>query len=170
MIEERYDNLSDTSPHEQYLLILSESETCFGSEYTALASEIQDRIDGDELTIQEYFHPLEDVTNSSRLIQNSVWLIHWDECLKNQDYPCLDSFLDQSMFPNYTEAIICIENGGYQKAKEIERKYRGISVAYSKDTLFSCAKIHFSDFNPTYTSGKERVKSWNNEICERLGI
>lgn len=170
MIEERYDNLDAASPHEQYLLILSESETCFGSDYSEIAREIKDRINGDQLTVHEYFHPLEDVANSSRLIQNSVWLIHWEECLKSQEYPCLDSFLDPSMFPNYAEAIICTEEGGYEKAKEIEREYKGISIAYSKETLVSFAKIHFSDFNPAYTSGKERVKSWNNEVCERLGI
>lgn len=170
MIEERYKNLDAVSPHEQYLLILSESGRCFGSDFSDLAVEIKEQIDGDELTVQEYFHPLEDVTNSSRLLQNSVWLIHWEECLEGESYSCLDSFLDPSMFPNYAEAIICTEDGGYEKAKEIEREYKRTSVAYSKDTLFACAKIHFSDFNPTYTSGKERVKSWNNEICERLGI
>lgn len=170
MIEKRYESLADTSPHEEYLLILSEGGECFGSDFTELAYEIKDRIDGDELTVQEYFHPLEDVTNSTRLIQNSVWLIHWEECLDGDDYPCLDSFLDPSMFPNYAEAIICTEEGGREEAKEIERKYKRTSVAYSKDTLFACARIHFAHINPTFTSGKHKVKSWNNEVCARLGI
>jgi len=162
--------LEATSPHEQYLLILSESGSCFGSDFSDLAYEIKDRIDGDKLTVQEYYHPLEDVTNSSRLIQNSVWLIHWEECLERDDYPCLDSFLDPSMFPNYGEVIICTEDGGLAEAKEIERNYKRTSVAYSRDTLFACARIHFSDINPEHTSGKEKVKAWNNEVCERLGI
>lgn len=170
MIEERYDSLDAASPHEQYLLILSESRTCFGTDFTDLAHEIKDRIDGDELTVQEKFHPLEEMDNSSRLIQNSVWLIHWEECLQDEKYPRLDSYLDPSMFPNYAEAIICTEKGGYEKAKAIEREYKRTTVAYSKDTLFACARIHFSEFNPAHKRGKERVKSWNNEICERLGI
>lgn len=170
MIEKRYESLDEASPHEEYLLVLSESGSCFGSDFSELAHEIKDRIGGDALTVQEYFHPLEDVTNSTRLIQNSVWLIHWDECLANGDYPCLDSFLDPGMFPNYAEAIICIEDGGLQKAKEIERQYKRTTVAYSRDTLFASAKIHFADIDPTHTSGKKKVKDWNNEVCGRLGI
>lgn len=170
MIEKRYESLAETSPHEEYLLVLSESGSCFGSDFSELADEIKGRIGGDELTVQEYFHPLEDVTNSARLIQNSVWLIHWEECLENNDYPCLDSFLDPCMFPNHAEAIICTEEGGLQEAKEIERKYKRTTVAYSKDTLFASARIHFADINPAHTRGKEKVKAWNNEVCGRLGI
>lgn len=170
MIEERYDDLSDTRPHEQNLLILSEGETCFDSKFVDLANEIQDRIHGDELTVQENFYPLEDMDNISRLIQNSVWLIHWEECLENEEYPCLDVSLDQAMFPTYAEAIICIDDGGYEKAKQVEQEYRGCSVAYSRDTLFSCAKAHFTDFNPKYRRGREHIKSWNNEVCGRLEI
>lgn len=170
MIEKRYESLDETSPHEEYLLILSESGRCFGSDFSDLANEINDRIDGDELTVQEYFHPLDDVTNSNRLIQNSVWLIHWEECLEGDNYPSLDAFLDPSMFPNYAEAIICLEDGGLEKAKKIERIYKRTSVAYSRDTLFAYARSHFAHINPTYTSGKQKVKSWNNEVCARLGI
>lgn len=168
MIEERYECLEDTSPHDQFLLILSESSSCFGYDYSDIAEEIKDGVTGNELSVYKYCHPLKDIDETSRLIQNSIWLIHWEECLKDGDYPHLDVMLDRSMFPVYTEAIICTEDGGREKVKEIENEYKGISVVHSRDTLLSAAKIRLTDINPIVRSGREKLKNWNNEIWDRV--
>ena len=168
MIEKRYGSLNETTPHEQYLLILSEGSKCFGSDFADLTCEINDRVRGSELTVCMYRHPLSDVRDStSRLIQNSVWLIHWEECLENEDYPSLDVILDRSMFPEYAEAIICTEKGGRQEAKQIENQYKGASAVHSKDSLYSAAQTRFADINPLHTRGKKKIKNWNNEVWDR---
>lgn len=168
MIEERYESLDDTSPHDQFLLILSESSRCFGSDFSDLSEEIKDNVVGSELSVYKCRHPLDDIDETSRLIQNSVWLIHWEDCLKDGNYPSLDTMLDRSMFPVYGEAIICTENGGREKGREIKNAYKGTSVVHSKDTLLSAAKMRLTDINPIHRSGREKLKNWNNEIWDRV--
>ena len=170
MIEKRYNDLEDTTPHEEYLLILSKSDACYGTKYSTIASNIENRIDGDDLTIQEYFHPLNKIDNTNRLIQNSVWIVHWEECLENDNYQSLDALLDNALFPNNAQAIICTEKGDREKANQIEKDYPGMDAAHSEVSLYSMAQIHFGHMNPCHTPGKKRVKAWNNEICRKLGI
>lgn len=168
MIEERYDSLDETYPHDQFLLILSKSSSCFGSDFSELTQEIKNGVKGSRLSVYKYRHPLNDVSNTNRLIQNSVWIVHWEDCLEKEDYPALEVALDRSMFPEYGEAIICIEGGGRKKVEEVENKYRGAFVVHSKDTLLNAAKMRLSDINPSYHSGREKLKKWNNEIWERV--
>jgi hypothetical protein len=164
----RYNSTDDAVPHEENLLILTTSNRCYGREYPDIVQEIRDGIRGDKLLIEEYFHSLDDLENWEKLIRNSVWIINWQECMENEDLPCLKFYLDTKRYPNEAEVILCVN--GNEKAKEVRSSYPKVTVAKSKEALVSYAKGHLNTANPISQGGIKKVMEWNNEVCDELGV
>lgn len=164
----RYNDPQDAVPHEENLLILTTSGGCYGHDFTDIVQEIRNGIRGDKLLIQEYFHSLDDLANRDRLIQNSVWIIHWHECLENEPYPHLMHYLETRSYPNEGEVLLCVN--GPDKAAKVGSRYPGVSVASSKEFLVAYAQGHLNTANPACSGGTKKVIEWNNEVCDELGV
>lgn len=165
----RYKNPEDAVPHEENLLILTTSGSCFGHDFTDIVEEIRDGIRGDKLLIEEYFHSLSDLADRDTLIQNSVWIIHWSECLEDKPYPHLEFYLRTRTYPNESEVIICVDDGAVD-ISVIESKYPGVSVASTKQYLVAYACGHLNTANPDHLGGLKKVMEWNHEVCDELGV
>ena len=164
----RYNSPKDAVPHEENLLILTKSGGCYGQDFTDIVQDIRDGIQGDKLLIQEYFHSLDNLVDRDKLIQNSVWIIHWQECLESEPYPHLKHYLDTRSYPNEGEIILCVN--GSDKAETIGSRYPRVSVAPSKEFLVAYAQGHLNTANPACSGGTKKVIEWNNEVCDELGV
>jgi hypothetical protein len=164
----RYNNSNDAVPHEENLLILTRSGRCYGHDFTDIVQDIRSGIQGDKLLIQEYFHSLDDLANRDKLIQNSVWIIHWQECLEDEPYPYLKHYLDTRDYPNEGEIVLCVD--GPAKAEKVESRYPRVAVAPSKQFLVAYAQGHLNTANPACPGGTNKVIAWNNEVCDDLGV
>lgn len=164
----RYYEPKDAVPHEENLLILSSSGSCYGHDFTDIVEEIREGIRGDKLLIEEYFHSLDDLKNRDKLIQNSVWIIHWEECLEAGPYPSLTQYLETRSYPNEAEIIICVD--GQQKKDKVESKYPRVAVAPSKEFLVPYALGYLNSANPVSRGGTQKIMNWNNEVCNDLGV
>ncbi|WP_312911376.1 hypothetical protein [Natronosalvus caseinilyticus] len=164
----RYKIPEDAVPHEENLLILTTSGKCYGHDFTDIVREIRDGIQGDKLLVEEYFHSLSELADRDTLIQNSVWIIHWDECLQNEPYPELKFYLDTRSYPNESEIILCIDDA--PEASSIESKYPGVSVAPTKEYLVAYAHGHLNTANPAHPGGLKKVMEWNNDVCDTLEV
>ncbi len=165
----RYNDPEDAVPHEENLLILSTSGNCYGDDFTEIVEDIRDGIRGDKLLLEEYFHSLSDLADRDTLIQNSVWIIHWNECLKDEPYPNLEFYLQTRSYPNESEIIICVDDE-VSDPSVIESKYPSVSVATSKQYLVAYARGHLNTANPTHPGGLKMVMKWNQEVCDELGV
>lgn len=165
----RYKKPEDAVPHEENLLILTTSGSCYGHDFTDIVEEIRDGIRGDKLLLEEYFHSLSDLADRDTLIQNSVWIIHWNECLKDEPYPGLEFYLRTRSYPNESEVIICVDDGE-SDTSVIESKYPGVSVADTKQFLVAYALGHLNTANPAHSGGLKKVMEWNHEVCDELGV
>lgn len=166
----RYKKEDDAVPHEENILILTSTGKCYSEGFTDLVDEIRGKIRGDKLLIEEYFHSLSDLANHDKLIQNSVWVIHWNECLEDTPYPRLDFYLDSEHYPNEAEVIICVDSGNPSTASAVESKYPAVSVAQRKDVFIAYASAHLNGANPITSGGRKKIMSWNNEVCDELGV
>lgn len=165
----RYKEPEDAVPHEENLLILTTSGRCYGQDFTDIVDEIRDGIHGDKLLIEEYFHSLSDLADRDTLIQNSVWIIDWNECLEDKPYPELDFYLRTRSYPNESEVIICIDDATVE-ASVIESKYPDVSIASTKQYLVAYALGHLNTANPNHSGGRKKVMEWNHEVCDELGV
>lgn len=165
----RYKTPEDAVPHEENLLILTTSGSCYGHDFTDIVQEIRNGIHGDKLLIEEYFHSLSELADRDTLIQNSVWVIHWNECLENQPYPELKFYLSTRSYPNESEVILCVDDGAAE-ASVIESRYPGVSVASTKEYLVAYARGHLNTANPAHYGGLRKIMEWNNEVCDILGV
>lgn len=165
----RYQNPEDAVPHEENLLILTTSGSCYGHDFIDIVEEIRDGIRGDKLLVEEYFHSLSNLADHDTLIQNSVWIIHWNECLEDQPYQDLEFYLRTRTYPNESEVIICVDDGTVD-ASVIESKYPGVSVAPTRQYLVAYACGHLNTANPNHPGGLKKVIEWNHEVCDELGV
>ncbi|WP_152419161.1 hypothetical protein [Natrinema gari] len=164
-----YKKLEDVVPHEENILILTTSDTCFNYDFSDIVEEIREGIRGDKLLIEEYYHSLSDLSNRDKLIQNSVWVIHWNECLKDDQYPQLGFYLETRSYPNEAEVIICVD-GGSATVSKVESEYPHLTVASSKEQLVAYSRGHLNTANPITKGGRKKIKRWNEEVCEDLGV
>lgn len=164
----RYKKPEDAVPHEENLLILTTSGSCYGHDFTDIVDEIREGIRGDKLLIEEYFHSLSELVDRDTLIQNSVWIIHWNECLEDEPYPYLEFYLRTRSYPNESEVIVCVDETVDTAA--IESKYPGVSIASTKQYLVAYTRGHLNTANPDHPGGLKKVMEWNHEVCDELGV
>lgn len=165
----RYKKAEDAVPHEENLLILTTSGSCYGYDFTDIVDEIRNGIRGDKLLVEECFHSLSELADRDTLIQNSVWIIHWKECLEDEPYPNLEFYLRTRSFPNESEVIICVDDTAVDTS-DVQSKYPGVSAAATKQYLVAYACGHLNTANPNHPGGLKKIMEWNHEVCDELGV
>lgn len=175
---DRYDDLSATVPHEEYIVCITESSDYDGCEFRDIVSEIKKGIRGDKLSLEELYSSTEKVNDYHKLIQNSVWILHVDSCLSPSDsgplfkhkYLELQSFLSTRRYPDDAGVFLCVDNVSMDRKTKVEQKFPELSIAENKDILVGMILGHFAEANPVSTRGQEKILNWNNDVCDTLGV
>lgn len=175
---DRYNDLADTVPHEEYVLFITESQAYDGCKFNNLISEVKDKIRGDKLTIQEIFPNAEKANDYTNIIQNSVWVLHLDDCVATadskqvfrEDYLELQVHLKTQRYPDDAGVFFCMEDIPREMSSKVGQTFPELTIAESKDQLVGMLLGHFADANPVSKRGQETILSWNNDVCDKLGV
>jgi hypothetical protein len=175
---DRYNNLSDTVPHEEYIVCITESSTYKGHKFSSIIKEIKNRVPGDKLTLQEYYPPVEKSNDYDRLIQNSVWILNIDDCISStdsgtlfkQEYLELQIFLKTRRYPDDAGVFLCVDDVTMTQKSKVKQTFPELTIADTKDMLVGIVLGHIADANPVSTRGQEKILSWNNDVCDTLGV
>lgn len=175
---DRYNSLSDTVPHEEYILCVCESGKYAGHPFTRIIDDVRSVIPGDKLTVQDLYPSAEELKDLNRIKQNSVWVINVDDCLAGEngdtlfkrEYLKLQMHLETRDYPNEAGIFLCVDDVSASQLGRVKSKFPPLTIANSKELLVGILCGHFSEANPMSTRGKEKILRWNNEVCDDLGI
>jgi len=175
---DRYNNLSDTVPHEEYVLCVCESNEYAGRRFTRIINDVRSNIRGDKLTIQDLYPSVDELKNPDRLKQNSVWVVHIDDCIApeqenslfKQEYLKLQIQLETHSYPDEAAVFLCVDDIAPSQRSKVRDRFRSLTIADSKELLVGILTGHFSEANPISKRGQEKILRWNNEVCDDLGV
>lgn len=171
----RYEDPGDAIPHEMNVLVVSETETCFGRPFEAVVDGVRERLSCDKLLVQEYYHDLVDFSDRRLLVQHGIWLVH-HSCLVDADaYPELHHYLTTGSYPDGTAIVVCVDpdvtETPDETAAELRTRYGdGVTVVTSHIGLVSYLSGFLDAVNPCSQAGLEYVMRWNNDVCDDLEI
>lgn len=165
----RYEEHSDAIPHEVNVLVLSESEECFGESFGRLLDAIRSRLSCETLLVQEFYHDLEDLSNRERLARHGVWLVHHD-CVDPSTYPHLHHYLETSSFPDGTAVVICADGDEVDVPALRERYGAQVAMATEREALLGYLHGFFEAVNPCSQPGLEYILRWNQGVCDDLEV
>jgi len=175
---DRYKDLSDTVPHEEYVLCICETDEYAGHPFTAIVNDVRSNIRGDKLTIQDLYPSLEELDDLDRLKQNSVWVVHVDDCLAPEDEKTLfkEEYLEFQValktrsYPDEAAVFLCVDDVTPTQRSKIKDTFRSLTIADNKELLVGMLSGHFGEANPISKRGQEKILRWNNEVCDDLGV
>lgn len=169
---ERYDSIDDIDTHDEDLVIICGREEFFGTPVEEIVDDICDRINGDQLTLEEFPNGKRRVEKHAWLVQHSVWFIHYEEFLEGETAERLDTYFDTEMLtiPKETEVFVCVDDGDDDMCRSLKDDYEDqITIATREDVLIRLAAAHLNHANPARgKAGKQAIKEWNNAVCTLL--
>lgn len=170
---ERYENAEDAIPHESTVLVLSEVDQIFGSDYESIFAEVRDQVSCDKMVIEDHYRALDDLPDFEKLIQHSVWVVH-QSCLLIDQEPALLNHLESGSVPDETQVVIAVDTEDDELASylesEIDSAYDdSIVTVTDRSALVYFLVGHMTTASPCSPPGLQYVLSWNNNISDRIG-
>ncbi|QRV14659.1 hypothetical protein JMJ58_17270 [Haloterrigena salifodinae] len=167
----------DNKPHNEGILLFSDSKTCYGEDLSSILSDITSEISGYNETIVADPHgegldlmkddPIEAETI---FLKNSLWLIHY-ECITENGLK--DDFRSAiQATPPRTQVCIWIDTPE-AKHDDIEDDLdkitdsQNVYTVKSKNVLKTNIKLYL-DLHANPKRGKEEVIEWNHTVCDLL--
>jgi hypothetical protein len=110
---EPIDSINEIDTHDEDLVIICRRDEFFGTPVGELVDDVRDRINGDQLTLEEFPRGKQRIEKYPWLLQHSVWFIHYEEFLEGDASDRLDTYFDSElrMIPKETEVFVCVNNG-----------------------------------------------------------
>lgn len=167
---EEYDSIDDVDTHDEDLVIICERDELFGTPINSLARSIRDKIEGDQLRLEQHPEGIDRIERHGWLVQNSLWLIHCEQLFGETSNGRLHHYLSTKSIPKSTEIIVCVEDGDQDKRERLNEEYGSrIRVAMSEQLLTARASTYLNTANPIRgRAGKATILEWNNAVCTLL--
>lgn len=167
---DRYESLTDVDTHDEDLVIICEHDELFGTPVEDIVSDIRDRINGDQLTVEEHPNGKQRVERHEWLVRHSIWFVHYEELLDGEKADTLDTYFTMLAIPRETEVFVCIDDDDEEAREQLKEEYRDrITIAGREDVLIAQASMHLNHANPANgEAGKQTIKAWNNAVCTLL--
>lgn len=170
---ERYDDPTDAIPHELTVLVLNETNECFGRSPVDVFEDIRDEIRCDRLILEEHYWSLDDLPDYNTLVQYPIWVVH-QSCLFVDQSTQLGSYLRTASFPDETQVLIVVDTDDERVAshlrEEIDREYADeVLVVPSETALRYYFLGHLQVANPCSAAGLDYLVAWNHRISDTVG-
>jgi len=166
---ERYQSSDDAIPHEATVLVIDESDTCFGTEYESLFDDIESRIACDSIELVEHYVSPAELPDFDTLIQYNVWLIKHDNLLVDGASTIL-SYLCTETFPDETQVVVVVDAEDDEMAENLQSEISDdITTLSSRTGVEAYLLGYLNTANPCSVAGMEHILAWNNEIADRVG-
>lgn len=170
---ERYQDSEDAIPHEMTVLVLNETDACFGRPPAALFEAVRERLTCDRLLLEEHYRTVEDIPAYHALVQYPIWVVHHSSLIVEGTTE-LGSYLRTASFPDETQVLVVLdtddERMGEHMRGEIEREYSDEVVIVTSETAFVHYLLgHLGVANPCSAAGLDYLLSWNNKISDTVG-
>lgn len=170
---ERYDDPADAIPHELTVLVLNETDECFGRPPAALFDDVRSALSCDRLLVEEHYRTLSDLPGYQSLVQYPIWVVH-HSCLFVDRTTQLGSYLRSGSFPDETQVLVLLdtddERMGEHMRGELDREYSDeVTVVTSETALIHFLLGFLSVANPCSAAGLDYLVSWNNKISDTVG-
>lgn len=170
---DRYDDPDDAIPHELTVLVLNETDECFGREPVDLFAEVRESITCDRLIVEDHYRSPAELPEYRTLVQYPIWVVH-HSCLFVDRTTQLGSYLRTASFPDETQVLVLLDTDDERMAAhmrdELEREYCDELTVVSTETAFVHYLLGYLDVaNPCSAAGLEYVVAWNNKISDIVG-
>lgn len=171
----RPETIDDVWPHEETILAVTETGTCFGRSIDKVMSEIVENshvLEGGRHSnngLSAYHECLEinDLDNSLELAPNSLLVVE-DSCIEKG----FKSFLDGTSLPAATWIAIYVDSGIQEERKEElkEKIPRSIDVATNQTDLLTIGDHYFRTICPTCSGDAARsyILRWSQAVYQRV--
>lgn len=175
--EDREFGLPDNKPHNEGILLFSDSKDCYGEDLDTILGNISSEISGYNETIVADPHgeglalmkddPVEAETT---LFKNSLWLIH-HKCITSHGLK-KDFRRAIQATPPRTQVCIWIdapESDHDSIEDELDKitDSQNVHLVKSKSVLKTNVKIYL-DLHANPKRGKQEVIDWNNKVCDLI--
>lgn len=170
---EYYENPEDAIPYETTVLVLSQTDSCFDAEISALFDETRSRLACDKHHVEEHYKSLEEMPEYDRIIQFNVWLIH-HSCLLVEGTDPILSYLRSEAIPDETQVAIVLDTDDERLSENvresIEEEYSNrVTVLSSREAVIHYLLGHLQTASPCSSAGLDYLVSWNNKVSEYVG-
>jgi len=172
-MKHRYETTEDAIPYESTVLVLSESDTCFGASYEELFDQIRDEIDCENQFIQEHHRTVDDLPDFETLVQYDIWVVHYSVLLIDEDSPSVPYLASESL-PTDTQVVIPVDTDDEDLADYLHEKIQttfgnGITTVPSRAGLVYYLVGHLKTATACSGAGLEYIVTRNNTIADRIG-
>lgn len=170
---DRYDRPEDAIPHEFTVLVMNETDECFGHPPAELFETVRSRLACDRLLLEEHHRTLEELPTYATLVQYPIWIVH-HSCLFVERTTQLGSYLRTASYPDETRVLVVLDTDDeHMRAHltgEVEREYADdVTVVTSATGLIYYLLGHLEVANPCSAAGLEYIVAWNNRISDTVG-
>ena len=170
---DRYEDPEDAIPHELTVLVLNETDGCFGRPPVEIFEEVREALTCDRLLVEEHYRSVDELPDYGSLVQYPIWVVH-HSCLFVDRSTQLGSYLRTASFPDETQVLVLLDTNdermGDHLRGEIEREYgEEVTVVASEEALVHYILGHLEIANPCSAAGLDYLVSWNNKISDMVG-
>ncbi|MFC4548783.1 MULTISPECIES: hypothetical protein [Halorussus] len=170
---DRYETPDEAIPHETTVLVLTETETCFGEPFAALFEEVRSQIACDKLLVEDHYRSAGNLPDYDVLIQYGVWLVHYSSLLA-EGSPSIRSYLENESVPDETQVLVVFDTDDERLASNaeegLETEYSDrLTVVSTRNELVYYLLGHFNTATPCSAAGLDYLVSWNNKMSDFVG-
>lgn len=170
---DRYEGPDDAIPHETTVLVVSETEHCFGKPFTRLFEEIRSRVACDELLVEEQYRSVDDLPDYDTLIQYGVWVVHYSSLLAESS-ASIRAYLEDTSIPDEMQVLVVFDTDDERLASNaeegLEAEYGNRLMVVSTETeLVYYLLGHLNTATPCSAAGLDYLVAWNNMISDFVG-
>jgi len=168
---ERYETREDVIPHETTILVLNETDGCFGRPTEELLDAVRSALSCDKLLVEAHYCTPGELPAYDTLVQYGVWVVHHSCLLGDRPTP-LDSLLRTESFPDETRVVAVVDDDVESDAvrAEIESEYGPKPTVVDSETALVYYLLgHLETATPCSTAGLDYLRSWNNKIIDIVG-
>lgn len=169
----RYDDPEDAIPHELTVLVLNQTDECFGRDPADLFEAVRAKLSCDRLLVEEHYRTLAELPEYRSLIQYPIWIVH-HSCLFVERTTQLGSYLRSGSFPDETQVVVLLDTEDQRMSDhmrgELASEYSDeLTVVGSEKALVHYLLGFLDVANPCTAAGLDYLVSWNNKISDRVG-
>ncbi|MFC7044357.1 hypothetical protein ACFQH6_02085 [Halobacteriaceae archaeon GCM10025711] len=165
--------MEDAIPHETTVLVLNETETCFGRQPEELFDEVRSDLNCDKLLLEEHYRTLDDIPAFDKLIQYEIWMVH-HSCLLVDGPTSLQSYLSTESFPDEIQVVVMLDTDDpnmvdYLRQMVTEEYSDRITVISSAEAMHYYLLGRLTTASPCTAAGLDYIVSLNNKISDNVG-
>ena len=170
---DRYEDPEDAIPHELTVLVLNETDECFGRPPGEIFDDVREALTCDRLLVEEHYRSVDELPDYGSLVQYPIWVVH-HSCLFVDRSTQLGSYLRTASFPDETQVLVLLDTDDERMCAHMRSELDGeysdeVTVVSSETALVHYLLGYLGVANPCSAAGLDYLVSWNNKISDTVG-